>query len=233
MRGLLFTGGEMPDMAIAPLFFGNYEYSVAADSGLETALRAGIVPDLAIGDMDSLRSRELLDALPPDRVERWDVDKDFSDTELALRALRERGVDEVVLVGGGGGRLDHLFAIEDLFRRDYCPELWISGESVVAVVEGGTRRARLAIDGLDDSMPVSVFPVQKGGRFRKDATGTVGARESCRAEGLHWSIDGLDWDAGSYSLSNRKAATRVLLTADAGRFMAVMPARGEIKLSYL
>ncbi len=225
MRGLLFTGGEMPDMAVASLFFGAYEFSVAADSGLEAALRAGIVPDLAIGDMDSIRSRTLLDALPPDRVERWDVDKDYTDTELALSAMQKRGVDEVVLVGGSGGRLDHLFAIEDLFRRDFYPELWISGETIVAVVEGGTRRAGLVIDGLEDSMPLSVFPVVSRG-------GTT-AGMSCRAEGLHWSIDGLAWDAGGYSLSNRVEGPRVRIAADTGRFMVVLPASGGLKLSYL
>ncbi len=225
MRGLLFTGGEMPDMAIAALFFGNYEYSVAADSGLEAALRAGVVPDLAVGDMDSIRSRSLLDSLPPDRVERWDVDKDYTDTEIALTALARRGVDEVVLVGGGGGRLDHLFGIEDLFRRDYFPELWISAETIVAVVEGGTRRARLGIEGLSETMPLSVFPVVP----RAGAS----AGRTCRAEGLHWRIDGLDWDAGDYSLSNRADGTRALIDAGAGRFLVVLPASGELKISYL
>lgn len=241
MRGLLFTGGEMPDMAVASLFFGDYAFSVAADSGLEAALRAGVVPDLVIGDMDSVRSRELLDALPPDRVERWDVDKDYTDTELALSALEKRGVDEVILVGGSGGRLDHLFAIEDLFRRKYCPELWISGETIVVVVEGGARKACVKIVGLSGLMPLSVFPVltetrmHEGTRVlaRESDARDRNAKRACRGEGLHWPIDGLDWDAGSFSLSNRAAASCVRIIAESGRFLVVVPASGELKISYL
>lgn len=235
MRGLLFTGGEMPDMAVASLFFGDYAFSVAADSGLEAALRAGVVPDLVIGDMDSVRSRELLDALPPDRVERWDVDKDYTDTELALSALEKRGVDEVILLGGSGGRLDHLFAIEELFKRKYCPELWISGETIVVVVEGGARRSCVEIVGLSGLMPLSVFPVLTGTRAlagTRERAWDGDAKRACRGEGLHWSIDGLDWDAGSFSLSNRADAPRVRIFAESGRFLVVVPASGELKISY-
>ncbi len=58
--------------------------------------------DENIGDFDSL------DTLPeplPERI--YPSEKDFTDGELALFKLLEKGVDSVEIYGGGGGRSDH------------------------------------------------------------------------------------------------------------------------------
>ncbi len=225
MRGLLFTGGEMPDMAIAALYFGEYRFTVAADSGLEAALRAGIIPDMVTGDMDSVSSRELLNSLPPERVERWNADKDYTDTELAMMLMERHQVDDVVLIGGSGGRLDHLFAIERMFSRAFCPSLWVSQETLIAVVESTSPRSTLAIQGLESVDPVSVFAVSG---FAVSAPGSL----SCGGEGLVWTLDSVDWDAGAYSLSNRSETGRAVIKAANGRFLVTLPLREGIGISY-
>jgi thiamine pyrophosphokinase len=220
MRGLLFTGGEMPDMAIAALYFGEYRFTVAADSGLEAALRAGIIPDMVTGDMDSVSSRELLNSLPPERVERWNADKDYTDTELALMLMERQQVDDVVLIGGSGGRLDHLFAIERMFSRAFCPSLWVSRETLIAVVDSTGPRSTLAIRGLEPADPVSVFAVSASGSL------------SCGGDGLVWTLDSVDWDAGAYSLSNRSETGSAVIKAASGRFLVTLPLREGIGISY-
>ena len=81
---------------------------VAADSGLDYAQAAGLTVAVAVGDMDSV-SPEVLAAAEQagTRIERHPADKDQTDLELALE-LAARLADRVIVIGAGGGRLDHL-----------------------------------------------------------------------------------------------------------------------------
>jgi thiamine pyrophosphokinase len=84
---------------------------VAADSGIEHALAAGVHVDLLIGDLDSATPRTVLDAIAAgSEVVRHPEDKDATDLELALDAVADRGFDSVLVVGIHGGRSDHLLA---------------------------------------------------------------------------------------------------------------------------
>ena len=70
-------------------------------------MKAGIKPDVLIGDFDSL------DDLPNDlsvEIIRHPVEKDETDMYLAYRIGASRGCLEFHLYGGVGGREDHTFA---------------------------------------------------------------------------------------------------------------------------
>lgn len=89
---------------------------VAADSGLHVAQAAGVRVDEVVGDLDSVQPAALAAAEAAGaRVERHPVAKDHTDFELAMRRALEHAPDELVVVGGHGGRLDHelgnLFAL--------------------------------------------------------------------------------------------------------------------------
>jgi thiamine pyrophosphokinase len=78
---------------------------IAADGGAELARMLGLRVDLVVGDMDSI-SAETLAGI--ERVERHAVEKDATDLELALVAALRFEPERVLVLGGGGGRLDHL-----------------------------------------------------------------------------------------------------------------------------
>ena len=81
---------------------------VAADSGLDYAQAAGLTVAVAVGDMDSVSPEALAAAEQAGtRIERHPADKDQTDLELALE-LAARLADRVIVIGAGGGRLDHL-----------------------------------------------------------------------------------------------------------------------------
>ncbi len=217
MRGIIFTGGNAPDLALAAKFISGYRYVVAADSGLTSCERAGIVPDLIVGDMDSLEDRSSLARYPAERVRIYPRDKDFTDTEIALGALAELGATDVILVGGGGGRIDHFLALRALFDRSFFPAIWVSDASVCVAVGDGTPSVSVRVTGLSRSDPVSVFPAGSGVHGMK---GT----------GFHWNINGLDWDAGEFSLSNYADSSSVALEAASGRFFIVFPLSSAISV---
>lgn len=223
-RAIAFIGGDQPDFAAARELIGPYEYIVAADSGLLAARRAGIEPDLVVGDMDSLPDLAVLDTLPPNRVERHGRDKDETDTEIALAAARARGFGSVVLVGGSGGRMDHLLAIRDLFDRADPPEAWVCAESALFAVGAGSPRAAFTATGLAPEDPVSIFRCGTA-----DDRAEVNWRAS--STGLRWPVDGLDWNGGALSVSNRAEGGSFAFRAERGRFLVVVPLRAGIRVS--
>jgi thiamine pyrophosphokinase len=82
---------------------------IAADGGVDRASGLGLRVDLAIGDFDSVTAAGLAAAEAAGaRVERHPAAKDATDLELALDAAIALGPSRIVVVGSGGGRLDHL-----------------------------------------------------------------------------------------------------------------------------
>ena len=79
---------------------------LAGDAGYLGCRPAGVVPDLLLGDFDSMDQPEDFD-----RVRRMPVEKDDTDTMLAVKTGLEQGCGEFYLYGGTGGkRLDHTLA---------------------------------------------------------------------------------------------------------------------------
>lgn len=83
---------------------------IAADGALDDALAAGLEPTVLVGDLDSVSPSGLEWADEHATVERHDPDKDQTDTELALAAAADLNPRRLVLVSGGGDRLDHTLA---------------------------------------------------------------------------------------------------------------------------
>ena len=82
------------------------ELQIAADAGLHLCERLGVRPDVVLGDFDSMDVRQA----PADCI-RVPVEKDDTDTMLALREGLKRGCDTFYLYGAtGGARLDHTLA---------------------------------------------------------------------------------------------------------------------------
>ena len=81
------------------------DYVIAADAGYTACRAAGIVPDLLVGDFDSMDEPDFPNIL------RSPVEKDDTDTSLALKHGLSLGYRTFHIYGGTGGeRLDHTLA---------------------------------------------------------------------------------------------------------------------------
>ncbi len=91
---------------------GAFDFVIAVDAGFAHLEAAGVAPDMAVGDFDSL-------GYVPNcrRVSRYPVKKDKSDMELAMGKAVSWGHDELLVYGALGGRLDHTLANLQLFAR--------------------------------------------------------------------------------------------------------------------
>jgi thiamine pyrophosphokinase len=83
---------------------------IAADGALDHALAAGLTPAGLVGDLDSISPAGLAWAEAHATIQRHDPDKDRTDTELALAMAADFNPARLVMVSGGGDRLDHTFA---------------------------------------------------------------------------------------------------------------------------
>jgi thiamine pyrophosphokinase len=213
MKALIFTGGEGPAPTFARALADASDLVIAADSGLTAALAAGVLPDLAVGDFDSLADRGALKALPEGAVLEYPTDKDDTDTELAIRIAAERGADWIAVAGGGGGRMDHLLGVFSLFARTpgLAPREWHTGsESAYALASGESAQF--------GAMPGDIVSVFPAGLERSSGMAS---------EGLKWPLKGLVWEKGSFGISNVATGARLSISAGTSGLVVILPGGRE------
>jgi thiamine pyrophosphokinase len=200
--GLLLLGGEGPPRHLLEPILPTVVCTIAADSGFDLARRLNILPDLLVGDFDSLEHSRELEEYPQERIRRYPRDKDDTDAELGLKALWERGIQRVVVAGGGGGRVDHLLGLICLFEREKTPTLWYTSKEIIQVVEG-----KHVVSGCQ-GQTVSFFPLGE----------TVAGMSS---SGLKWPLDGLEWRRGDMGISNVFTEDPCTISVRQGRLLMI------------
>lgn len=145
LHAIVLADGAAPARATLdgawPGWDDGVELVVAADGGVRHAAALGLRIDRWIGDGDSTAPAEV-DALAAAgvAVQRVAVDKDESDTELALEAAVDAGADLVTILGGlGGVRIDHAVANLGLLQH---PSL--EGREARVYDEAGARISLLS-----------------------------------------------------------------------------------------
>lgn len=191
---LIITGGLAPNVFDYGI---KYDKVVAADSGYDSAKRLKIKIDEVVGDFDSTKNR---DELIASGFKPCNRDKNETDTELAIRKRLSGCYD---LLGGGGGRIDHLFSIFALFRIYGLPRYWFTDSDVIMGFSG-----KGYIEGsIDDD--ISIFPLNDKALVKSD--------------GLLWELGDRPLTSTFISQSNRLKDRRAYLETDAPVLIRVAP----------
>ncbi len=206
-RAVVFAGGDVP---LPPEDLERSDTIViAADSGVDHARALGWPVHLVVGDLDSVSTTGLDDAIAAGaRVERHPTDKDATDLELALAAAREAGATEVTVVGGYGGRVDHFLANALLLAHPGFSTMQVRarfGHALVTVVRQ---------DAVLTGRPGELCSLLAVGGVARDV----------RTTGLRFPLHGEDLHPGSTrGVSNEFDGTRATVTVDAGVLVALQP----------
>ena len=101
----IFSGAPMEFLPLVSPEPG--DLILCADGGYRYAKVLGLKPDYLVGDFDTLPEREI----PQDcQIRRHPIQKDDTDTMLAVKLGLSLGFRRFVLYGAIGGRLDHTIA---------------------------------------------------------------------------------------------------------------------------
>lgn len=209
MRAIVVAGGEASEQDTWQTWTRAGDLVIGADGGAAQALRRGLVPDLVVGDMDSLPAgaRAELEAHGSRFVEHPRA-KDETDLELALRAAVEAGADEIIVLGALGGRLDHLVAnvlLLALPGLEGVAVRIVEGRQAACLLRGS---GSLTLDGQPGDL-VSLLPL--GG----DAHGVT-------TEGLAWALAGDTLRFGfSRGVSNEMTCPVARVGLEAGYLLVI------------
>ncbi|MBD8497450.1 thiamine diphosphokinase [Paenibacillus arenosi] len=119
LHAVIVAGGEQPAWIVNEL--QSADIIIGADRGALFLVKHGIKPTLSLGDFDSVdEQEEQFIAENSERMVGFDeVDKDYTDTELALHYAIEYGATSITMYGTTGTRLDHTLAGIHLLRQTY------------------------------------------------------------------------------------------------------------------
>lgn len=108
MKCIIMANGEYGELKLYKEILPFADKIICADGGANYAYRLGVMPDLIIGDQDSISVES--QAYYADQgvaFKQYPRRKDFTDMQLALQAAAGMGAEEIILLGSQGGRLDH------------------------------------------------------------------------------------------------------------------------------
>jgi len=223
-HAILVGDGDVPARATLdaawPGWAADVDLVIAADGGARKADRAGLVPQLVVGDGDSLGESGLAEirasGIP---LERAAAAKDESDLELAVLAAVARGAGRLTILGAmGGPRFDHALANAWLLAHpalDGRTAVLLDARTRVRLLSSrvargavAAGRAEVILTGVPGDL-VSLFP------FGADAVGVT-------TDGLVYSLRDEPLRAGpARGLSNVRTGTEARVSLRSGCLLIV------------
>lgn len=215
MHVVIFAGGTVQLGSAIDAALARADMVIAADNGAVTALRYSYTPAIVVGDFDSL-------AIPRSELEAKGcklisaaIEKNETDTELAVQTAIEQGASEITLLGAtGGARFDHTVAnILLLAGVETVPLRIVDGPMACWLLRGPNTTTILGQKG--DLL--SLFPLTT------DATGI-------RTTGLYYPLhDETLFFGRPRGVSNALTGERAEVTLEHGMLLVIHTNRVELK----
>ncbi len=190
---VLLVGGGPVDGTMLASAHARTGAIVAADQGADRLASFGLVPDVIIGDLDSLADASVWSARGV-RVHRI-TEQDTTDFEKCLYAT---AAPHYIALGFTGGRLDHTLAVFHAMLRHPDKTVVLLGEMEALALLPPGRVLRIEVGA---GARVSIFPLAE-----------------CRgiaSDGLAWPVTGLPMAPGrQIGTSNRATASVITVGVD-------------------
>lgn len=118
MKALIISSGTINNCNILESMAKEADFIVCADGGMDHLMKLNRLPDLVLGDLDSI-SKLALDYINKNniKIEKYSSIKDATDTNLAMEYLIDEGYKDITLIGVTGTRQDHTIANILLLNR--------------------------------------------------------------------------------------------------------------------
>jgi thiamine pyrophosphokinase len=160
MKAVVIAGGTPPSIEILREELSEDTILICADSGGDCLFSYNITPDYLIGDFDSIKA-EAFSYFSKSNciIEKYPVEKDDTDTQLALLKALNLGAKTIVFLGCTGTRLDHTFGNFGLllqclnqsvhsYIRDDNNTIWLADKSTCITGNKGEYFSILAFSSI-------------------------------------------------------------------------------------
>ena len=111
----------------------NSDYIIAVDGGLKILDKLSINPDFILGDMDSV-DKDILLKYNNIGKKTYPVEKDFTDSELAIKKAIDFNPDKISILAATGSYIDHSFANMINLLRNYSKDINIKIATKNAII---------------------------------------------------------------------------------------------------
>lgn len=112
MRAVIICSGTIQNYDYISSLIRSDDTVICADGGYDHAVKMKIKPDVVLGDMDSVTSDYSAESF-----EKFPVEKDWTDGEIAVDYAIKHGFDEVIMTGCTGSRADHTLSNIFLLKK--------------------------------------------------------------------------------------------------------------------
>lgn len=198
----LIGNGAIFDYPLIASLVLNYDKCIAVDGGLFHCRAMGVIPDLIIGDQDSLPST-LLQLYPNVTVKTFPKDKDQTDMELAIGAADSPSMKKIALFGATGNRTDH--ALANLYLICRSPDkMIIENEHETIFCLTGKNKLNTRMGQTISFMPLDSLPI------------------GVTTKGLKWELHNARLDKNFFSLSNISLGSSVEISIEHGNLICCM-----------
>ena len=180
---------------------------ICADGAAQRLKELDIVPDLIVGDMDSVDEGTLeYFEQKGSRIIKHSEDKDETDTQLALECAFGMNPDQIRILGALGGRVDHMLANISLLVM--CMKRGVDAKIVDRDCELFVIDRSCVINGREGET-VSLIPMSS------DVRGIT-------LEGFRYPLsDGMMEIGKPYGISNRLTGTRGKISVKSGYLLII------------
>ncbi len=165
---VIVADGTFPRHEIPLEYLKSAERIVCCDGSAENLIKAGYIPDAIVGDMDSLD--QSIAGRFHDRIFR-DTDQETNDLTKAVGWCKERGYNELVIIGATGKREDHTIGNISLLTE------YITDMNVKMITDTGILMA------ITESTSIRSFPRQQVSIFSIDPDTEISS------QGLRYTLD--------------------------------------------
>lgn len=208
MIGVILCGGRITDYSFMRKYLIGADFVISADSGARHCRGFNVIPDLLVGDFDSVSDADYRDLVSAGvEIAKFPVEKDMTDSELAIDIALEKGCSRVILLGALGTRLDHsvsnLFLLKKLLDR--------GAEGILADENNEARLIDSSVElDCEKGVFVTLLPV-------------AGSAMGVTTQGLYYPLENATLEVGSsWGVSNRFSLDKAAVTVQEGILLVIL-----------
>lgn len=173
MKALIIASGRIDDYDLLHSLVQENSFILCADGGLNHLMKIGLIPNLLLGDLDSI-SDDGIEYIKSKniKVEKYPTMKDETDTHLAVNYLISKDYKEITIIGGIGTRVDHslgsIFLLRNLNKMGIKGRI-INENNIIHLIDKSIKLVKkeqyytsiipISLDGIDVSASGFLYPI--------------------------------------------------------------------------